>query len=315
MNDLISSNERNEIAKSNSMLGAHMIDDFIAFIDATPQTIRSYTTDLRQFFYWTQENNVKTPVREDILAYKKDLINSGKKPTTVQNYIIALRQFFKWTEASGLYPNVASNVKGAKLNTGFKKDPLTSKQAKALLASIDQSTVIGKRDYALVALLLTTGLRTIEINRALIGDIRPVNDELVLYIQGKGRSEKTEYVKLSNHVVSAIQSYLNARETTDDASPLFTSNSNRDLGKALTTRSISRIVKQSLKSIGIDSDRITAHSLRHTAGTLNLINGGTLEETQQLLRHKNLQTTLIYAHNLERAKNESEQRITDAIFN
>ena len=65
---------------------------------------------------------------------------------------------------------------------------------------------------------------------------------------------------------------------------------------------------------GLESDRLTAHSLRHTAATLNLLNGGTVEETQQLLDHKNINTTLIYSHALERAKNNSEQRIAKAIF-
>ena len=82
----------------------------------------------------------------------------------------------------------------------------------------------------------------------------------------------------------------------------------------MTTRSISRVAKESLIDIGLDSDRLTAHSFRHTAATLNLLNGGTVEETQQLLGHKNINTTLIYSHALERAKNNSEKRIAKAIF-
>jgi integrase/recombinase XerC len=82
----------------------------------------------------------------------------------------------------------------------------------------------------------------------------------------------------------------------------------------MTTRSISRIVKDRLIEAGFDSDRLTAHSLRHTAATLNLLNGGTVEETKQLLRHSNINTTLIYSHALERAKNDSENRIARAIF-
>ena len=82
----------------------------------------------------------------------------------------------------------------------------------------------------------------------------------------------------------------------------------------MTTRSISRLVKDHLVDAGMDSDRLTAHSLRHTAATLNLLNGGSVEETQQLLDHRNINTTLIYSHALERAKNNSENRIAKAIF-
>lgn len=82
----------------------------------------------------------------------------------------------------------------------------------------------------------------------------------------------------------------------------------------MTTRSISRIAKTRLVSAGLESSRLTGHSLRHTAATLNLLAGGTVEETQQLLGHANINTTLIYSHALERAKNNSEDRIAKAIF-
>ncbi len=69
-----------------------------------------------------------------------------------------------------------------------------------------------------------------------------------------------------------------------------------------------------MRAAGLDSERLTAHSLRHTAATLNLLAGGSVQETQQLLRHSNIGTTMIYAHNLERAANNSEARIAAALF-
>ena len=82
----------------------------------------------------------------------------------------------------------------------------------------------------------------------------------------------------------------------------------------MTTRSISRIVKDRLVDAGLNSDRLTAHSLRHTAATLNMLHGGTLDETQQMLRHSKIDTTMIYTHHLERVKNRSEDRIAAAIW-
>jgi integrase/recombinase XerC len=82
----------------------------------------------------------------------------------------------------------------------------------------------------------------------------------------------------------------------------------------MTTRSISRIVKENMAGADLISDRLTAHSLRHTTATLNLLNGGTPEETRQLLRHANINTTMIYRHALERANNNSESRIVKAIL-
>ena len=82
----------------------------------------------------------------------------------------------------------------------------------------------------------------------------------------------------------------------------------------MTTRSLSRMVKQHLEAAGLISPRLTAHSLRHTAATLNLLGGGTVEETRQLLGHASIGTTMIYAHELDRAASRSEGRIAEQIF-
>ena len=77
---------------------------------------------------------------------------------------------------------------------------------------------------------------------------------------------------------------------------------------------MSGIVKDRLVAAGYDSSRLTAHSLRHTAVTLSLLGGEDLQKVQQFARHSNLATTMIYAHNLDRAKNKCEATIANAIF-
>lgn len=227
---------------------------------------------------------------------------------------MAVKLFFQWTEQEGLYPDIAKHIKGAKLDREHKKDYLTPKQVSKLLASIDRQGVRGLRDYAIICLMVTSGLRTVEVMRANIEDIRTVADFTALYIQGKGHEEKNTYIKVVEPVEDAIRAYLTARGIAEPTEPLFTSDSDRNSGERMTTRSISRIVKNALRAAGFNSDRLTAHSLRHTTATLNLLNGGTVEETQQLLRHTNINTTMIYSHALERAKNNSEERVAKAIF-
>lgn len=288
--------------------------NFISYIDASENTIRTYTRALKQFFKYLAANGITNPQRADILAYKSALQESGKKATTIQSYMIAVRQFFKWTNQEGIYPNVANNIKGAKISREHKKDYLTTKQIQNVLRTIDTSTAKGVRDYAIVALMVTGGLRTIEVSRAKLEDIRAVGDSVVLYIQGKGRDEKTEYVKLTDEVENAIREYLKTRKNAKPNDALFSSTSNNNRNAGMTTRSISGIIKESFRNAGYNSDKLTAHSLRHSAGTLNLMHGGTLEETQQLLRHSSINTTMIYLHHLERESNKSEERISNAIF-
>jgi integrase/recombinase XerC len=182
------------------------------------------------------------------------------------------------------------------------------------LNEIDTATAKGKRDYAMIALLLTTGLRTIEIIRADIADLRTVGDDTVLFVQGKGRDDKSEYVKIAPKVETAIRKYLMTRTDTAPDAPLFTSESNHNQDGRLTTRTIRRLVKDALLNVGLNSDRLTAHSLRHTAATIALLKGAELAEVQQMLRHQNINTTMIYSHALSRAQNNSELTIADAIF-
>lgn len=294
-------------------LNGELFSRWTSYIDASPKTIDTYSKAIKQFFIYLQENGIRQPQREDIVAYR-EYLKEDRKPTTVQSYLAAVKLFFKWTEQEGFYPNIADRVKGAKIDTEHKKDYLTTKQVNKLLGAIDRSTLKGKRDYAMLSVMVTTGLRTISIINANIEDIRTAGDATALFYKGKGHEEKATYVKLAEPVEDAIRDYLTARGTTDGTEPLFSSVANRNKGGRMTTRSISRVAKDSLINVDLISDRLTAHSFRHTAATLNLLNGGTVEETQQLLDHANINTTLIYSHALERAKNNSEKRIAKAIF-
>ncbi|HPS61361.1 MAG TPA: tyrosine-type recombinase/integrase [Candidatus Cloacimonas sp.] len=292
---------------------ADLFNRFINYIDGSPKTVETYRRALKQFITWLQAAGITQPARSDILAYREQL-KATHKPSTTQAYITAVRLFFAWLEQEGLYNNIADHIKGAKLDREHKKDALTTAQIKDILNSIDTKDTQGRRDYAILALAVTGGLRTIELQRANIGDIRAAGDNTVLYIQGKGREEKTEYIKLPAPVEKAIRAYLKARGKAPATDPLFTSASDRNNGGRLTTKSISRLIKSRFIAAGYNSEMLTAHSLRHTAGTLNLLNGGSLEETQQLLRHSNINTTMIYLHHIDRAKNQSEERIAGAIF-
>lgn len=287
---------------------------FVGFIDAKPKTVETYTRAIRQLFAFFAARGITQPTREDILSYRDELKASGHKPTTVQNYITAARLFFQWLEQERIYPNIAAHIKGAKLDKEHKKDYLTSRQVKTILGKVDRSSLQGLRDYAILALMITGGLRTIEVSRADVGDLRAAGDNTVLYIQGKGRDEKTEYVKIDAKVEEALRDYLKARGSAAQTEPLFASLSNNSKGQRMSTRSISGIVKGHLQTAGFDSEKLTAHSLRHTAVTLSLLAGKNLAEVQQFARHANIATTQIYNHALDKAKNGCSEAIAKAIF-
>lgn len=292
-----------------------LVDRWTRYLDVSPISVRAYTTHVRLFLFWLAKNGINQPTREDIIAFR-DSLKAAHRPSTIHGYMVAIRLFFQFLEVSGVYRNVALHIKSPKLEKGFRRDYLTSDQSKSLLATCDEpkNVELALRDRAILSVMLTTGLRTVSIINADYGDIGTVGDCSALRYLGKGHNEKNVFAKLTAPVEHAIRKYLAVRGEVRENDPLFASVSNRHKGGRLTTRSLRRIIKNRLKNIGIDTRRVSAHSLRHTAATLNLLAGGTLEETQQLLDHKALTTTQIYAHHLSRVKNQSEQRVSDLIF-
>lgn len=306
--NLLAPIEKAEVAPQDASLKA-LVERFIISQDVKPNSRETYRRGLRQFVKWAEDRRLYTPSREDLLEYKDSLAERGLSAFTVSGYLVTVRRFFEWAEASKLYPNIAKGIKGAKRAKNFRKDPLTVPQVKELLAQVGRDTLQGKRDFALLNLLVRTGLRTIEAIRADAGDIRQEGGEAVLWIQGKGRDSKDEFVLLTPETLRPIQAYLKARGGAQDSEPLFASLSDRNRGGRLTTRSLSRIAKENLRGIGLDSGRLTAHSLRHTAITFSLQGGATIQEAQVLGRHSNINTTLIYSHNISRLAQAPERKI------
>jgi len=302
---LLSTRQESIVQKSSI---DNVAQEFISSQDIKDSSKETYQKGLKQFLFWLRETGITNPNRDTILRYKSELKDRGLSPYSIAVYIVAVRRFFEWAEGMKYYLNIAKGVKSTKNSRGFKKDSLTVEQLRVLLDHIDRTTLLGKRDYALLNLLVRTGLRTIEAIKADVKDIRQQAGEALLWIQGKGRDDKDEFVVLTQDTLQPIYDYLKNRGNNKDG-PLFTSISDRNNGERLTTRSIRRIVKERLRAIGIDSHRLTAHSLRHTAITLSLKAGATIQEAQALGRHANINTTLIYAHNIDRLKNAPERMI------
>lgn len=312
MQEIITINSH-DVIEDRQSIGYETYKKFIDYVDGSEKTVQTYTRNLKQFFKYLYENGIQEPKRDDVLAYRNELLKS-KKASTVQNYLTVVKIFFSWCENENIYPNISKNLKGVKISKSHKKDNLTTWQVKEILKDIDQSTPQGIRDYAILSLLFTTGMRTIEVARAKLSDLSTIGNTPILYIQGKGRTDKTDYVKLQPQVEKAIRNTLKSRDVESMEEPLFTSFSNRNVKNHLSTRSISKIVKEAFIKAGFDNERLTAHSTRHTAITIALEAGRSIQEVQQFARHTNINTTLIYAHNLERANNQCEASIGQAIF-
>lgn len=343
-----------------------LINDFIAWIDRSEKTTRSYLTNLKQFITWLRYAAITTPQRNDIISYRQWLtvehdaitldnnsvtgwkyrtdatgnpIKINCKANTVAQYLRSVCQFFRWTAANNHYPDIAANIHAPKIkHDTHKKGALTAKEVLTIEESITEraaerqqaaqeaqkdtagrmqrSTEQGKRLYAMYLLAVNAGLRTIEINRANIKDLETKGGQTWLYIWGKGHTEPDQRKPLAPEVAAAIKDYLQSRtDRPTSAAPLFVSTGNRSGGKRIATTTISTMLKRAMQEAGFDSERLTAHSLRHSAAQAALqASGDNIYTAQKYLRHSSPATTEIYLHEDERTE-KAEANIAQDIYN
>lgn len=312
--DLIKGNlskPNNELVFSNQLLY-----NFINYTDVQDTTLKGYTTDLKPFFKYLRDNNINQPTRQDIKDYKEHLKTLKLTAGTKQQYFRACKHLFKWLASEGLYLNVADNIKGFKVDTSkTKKESFNESDIKIILNKIDTSTQVGKRDKAIILLILTGGLRINEVRNIDIQDIQIIKGEYVVYILGKGHTEKDTYIKIIKPVYDAIKDYLDSKGKIQKTDALFTSTSNRALNQRITKESLSQILKNRFRDAGYDTPKLTAHSLRHTSNTMLYKSGADIYQVQQHARHKDPKTTEIYIHQADRENNTNEQDIYNQIFN
>ena len=275
-----------------------LVATIISAQDVKESSRKLYTRTLSQFFVWMEKakKNLSTLTRQDILAYKDYLQDEALSSLTIGSYITAVRKFYEWAEAEKYYPNIAKGIKTPRRVQAFKKQHLTDNKSSELLNHFKSLSL---RDYAIVNLILRTGLRTIEVVRADVGDITFKGERRVLRVWGKGHIEKDDFVVLSDKAYQPIKDYLATRKGAKANEPLFTSTSNNNRGERLTTRTISGLCKSGLQAIGMDGKEFTAHSLRHTTAVAILKHGGQLTDVQSVLRHSSPVTSQIYTESVK----------------
>ena len=281
------------------------IESFVADFDRSAETARVYKNALSKFAAWVENMPLSTTV---IKVYKSYLLNQGLGPNTVSVYLSAVKQYLSYLVEKGILSfNPAKDVRRPRVPRTHQRDALTSNAARWLLDSIPKDSLKGCRDHSMVNAMLRTGIREIEVSRALVSDIIEKEGQRILNIRGKGRDSKDSFVLLTDEAYNPIAEYLARRNDVSPNSALFASVGNRSSG-GLSTRAIRSVISHYLLIAGLKTKRVTPHSLRHTAITLAIAggNGKNLLQVQQMARHVNISTTLGYFHEFERMKNAAE---------
>jgi len=284
-------------------------DAWLAEIGISQRTETNYRAATDQLLRFLTESG-NTLDRLSAKAFRVHLAGKGLRASTQRSTLTIVKIFSKWRfEARGI-PNAMALVIPPKCDKNFTKRALTKAEALKLVAATKK---ISLRDRAIVLLAMVCGLRTIEIARANREDVSQIRTFDVLYVHGKGRADKSEFVVLPKEVRLVIDQLA----ASHDEEALFISESLRNPLQRLETQTISKMVKKLLRSIGIDEEGVTAHSLRHTAASLALESGVELSLIQSCLRHKSIDTTNRYVHMAaiqKRLENNPESVVSDLIL-
>ena len=317
MNELVLASDQSGLPTKAAV--TDFLEKFLENLDLREQTKKSYRNWFTYYTKWLDQNKLSiiAVTRSDILKYKAYLLEETKlSPATISSLLTAVRRLYSWLHANGLYPiNIALEIKPPKIKKGFKKRGLTQDEAIALLEWSQENQT--PRDFAIVNLMLYAGLREIEVVRACIGDIKLRAGQRVIYVHGKGRDDKSDYVVLIDDAYEPIATYLETRPAAFPDDALFAANNSRNQGGHLTTRVIINICRKALDAINLYKvDGYTPHSLRHSTAQNLLRAGVSLEQVQFVLRHSDIQTTQGYVDymNDERRLENAPERALEGFF-
>lgn len=264
-----------------------------------PETSGTYQRALREFVKWTSSHDSLEFTASTMQRYKGYLVSTRRlSEASVSTYLTAVRRLCDFLVSEGiLAENPAKLVAGGKRPTTHSRETLSLQDVTNLLGSVDQSDNTGKRDYAVVKLMLSCGLSEIEIVRANCEDLQSREGTTILYVQGKGRSRKDQAVVIPADVGAAITAYMMTREDVRPSDPLVASAGNRTRGMRMTTRGIRNRVNGYLEAAGIKKGRmrrITPYSLRHTSALIMADAGASPDEIRQRMRLGTLATAMLY---------------------
>ena len=301
-----------------------ILRDFLTYHETikgqSPRTISEYHLDLRMFlrFIRLMRNNMPIHTRLDdidirdvdldfirsittseVLDFLSYLANDrtpnpdapvpdyGISPSARARKLSSIKSFYKYltVRTKLLTENPVADLEYPKLRKSLPKY-LTYAQSAALLQAVSGSNA--KRDYAILMLFLSCGIRRSELVGLNLTDVY----EDRIRVVGKGNKERIVY--FGSACRKALDDYLAERnkKVLSDNRALFGS---RD-GNRISVTAVHRLVKKHLLAAGLDANQLSAHKLRHTAATLMLSNGVDVKTVQEVLGHENLNTTQIYTH-------------------
>lgn len=304
MNELITAAEnpadrRLTAAQFQGLTTVPAAAEWFANLD-NPRTRRAYQSDIADFcnFVGVQSpEQFREVTRAHVLAWRAALEGRALSGATIRRKLAALASLFDHLLDSNAITggNPVHGVKRPKVETNEGKTPaLGDHQAKALLEAPDPATLKGKRDQAILAVLLYHGLRREEAARLYVQDMQERRGIKHLRVHGKGG--KLRYLPMHPVALERIYAYLEAsgHHLEQATAPLFMPLRGKATEAGLSADSIYALVGRYAKAAGIEVAGLGVHGLRATAATNALEHEADIAKVQQWLGHANISTTKMY---------------------
>lgn len=280
-------------------------------------TKRIYATSLREFMAFVgiaSAAEFRIVTRAHVIAWRKQLEERALSGATIRGKLAALSSLFEHLcEVNAVTHNPVKGVKRPKVDTYEGKTPaLGDHQARAFLDAPAEGTLKGKRDRAILSVLLFHALRREELCKLRVKDITERRG--VKYFRVHGKGGKIRYVPCHSGTLERIDDYLAlSGHARDDGGALFRPMKSKlgVLEDTITPDGVYRMIRVYAETAKIANiDRPGAHAMRATAATNALDHGADIAKVQEMLGHANIQTTRLYDRREIRPEDSAVFKVT-----
>ncbi len=257
----------------------------------SPHTVAAYRRDLAVFCQFAGATDIQAVTPELLLKFMAtDGVQVGPCGTqrakpTVNRYRVSLKALFGWCEARWLIPRNPTSILKCRRHRGLPPVVLTESEVEQVLGCQFNGRH-GMRDHALLSFMLLTGCRLGETVALNVGDIDLEAGTLTLRCPKGGDPDR---IIICTRLIAIIRSYIQRKPP---CAPLWSTST----GARLSSRQIQRLVTSRINEAGIENNRVSPHTLRHTFATILYNRTGDIRLVQQALRHHHVTTTETYAH-------------------
>ena len=312
------------------------------FTNTLSKTTRlTYRSDINGFFKMFFGTKKFEDITEDMIKavdinmaneYVRRLMNGNYTGATINKKLASLNSFYTYLLRRSVpiqldYNPFASNEGCVRLKNTTEsysaKTDLSDEEVRQLLLAIPRDNekmdkkLVGERDYLIMMLLLTTGIRRQELVDIKFSDLRKVGDDMVVRIEGKGN--KVRFLKVPEQVYQEILNYADLRLidiNKDKDEYLVTVHTRRFgyrvRGKHMSVTNVNRMIEKYCEKAGLTGRNITPHSFRHTFCTTSLRKEGTkMEDVQDEMGHSRIETTRRYDHINRTIENSTTDYVAD----